>query len=287
MNTDTPFAESVERLIKLGEEKPKSVTIKDEEHYLIPSGMKLETFRHLDEKPRRIDEGHTFTSPSSFIEYFNRFANQDSVILINRSEPSMTAIFDYHESSEEGKANEPRWGDHTAKLELQLSQEWKDWKELNDEFQSQEAFALFVEDNSKCFVEPDSATMMEVALEIQAKSGVEFEQSKRLSNGATSFVYREEINATAKGQMEIPSDLKIGLKVFEGITEVGEDSKTDIPKTVRYELLGKFRFSIRQKQLNLKYKLINMDTVYDFAVDKLVEYVGGNIKLGHVYEAKR
>ncbi len=281
-NEDKVGKESLEYMYELGSERSENIEFNGRNYLVLKSGARIETLEEHEESPRFLKTSHTFTSPDSFIEYFNRFASEHSTIFINREGPSMTAVFDYHEG--EGK---PKWGNHRAHLSLSLSQEWKDWKEKQDKGQSQEEFAYFIEDHAQNFIVPESAQMMEIALEMNAKNNVEFEQISRLNNGSNTFSYRESIDATTKGDMEIPSDLEIALKVFEGINQTEEVDGEIVSKAVRYQIGGKFRFSLREKKLYLRYKLLNLDVIYDHAVDKLVNFVKGKIIKGNVYEGKQ
>lgn len=287
---DKENSRAIEQLVQLGENKIKQIEIMGAPYVVMPSSLKMVNFDELLEKPRYISCHSKFTSVQSFIAYFNRFATEHSTIFIDRAtqrdtnkEPTMVAIFDHHEATDK-----PLHAKHLATLELRLSDEWKDWKRANDKFTAQEDFATFVEDHAVNFIDPESAQMMEIALSLQAKTGVEFQQSKRMTDGTHHIHFKETMDAKAgqSGDLEIPQNLTLALKVFEGITEPppAEPPEDYKAKIQRYQLDGKFRFQIREHRLSLKYKLLNLDAVYDHAVDQLAEFARRTITTGHVYE---
>lgn len=103
----------------------------------------------------------------SFVAHVNRFKDADSALWcdVNMSEPSLTAVLDYHEAinrapievthGEDGGADtamleigtpRPRFGQHRSLYRFPLSPEWLAWTGANKKPMSQTDFAAFLED---------------------------------------------------------------------------------------------------------------------------------------------
>lgn len=291
MNDLTDVA-TINRLMEIGATKFQKVEVEGRNYLIIPSGCELKDFEQYLDNPRKIMAAPIFTGVESFIDYFNRYSNEHSTIFIERGlngdigermEPRMHAILDYHEET-----LKPKFGSHEGYLQLRLSDEFKTWNHINDKFRDQQNFAEFIEDHSQCFIKPESARMIEIALSLRAKTDVEFENQRQLHNGTQTIKFKETMKATAgeTGEIVIPENIEVAIKIFEGITEVDPDD-SDKRKSLRYKVDGKFRFQIRATELNLKFKLLNLQIVYDHAVDKLGDYVRERIDRGHVYEGSK
>ena len=67
---------------KLHVEEYKGVPV-----YIMPKDMKVETLEHLveqqQERPYKLKDKVTLLSSESFIEYYNRFCTEDSVIFVD------------------------------------------------------------------------------------------------------------------------------------------------------------------------------------------------------------
>lgn len=135
------------------------------------------------------------------------------------------------------------WGDHRAVLSLQPTPEWQHWTAHDTKLLSQVAFAEHIEDGMAEIVEPDGATMLELAQSIQATTEASFRSATRLSDGQVGFRYDEETTATAgrSGQLEIPQTFELGLAPY-----VGED---------RYTLRARLRYRVGSGNLTIGYRL--------------------------------
>lgn len=199
--------------------------------------------------PTRIRESITLTEVRSFIDYWQAFANDSSVIFADIENKRFRAVFDYHTPAA------PAWGEHSATLLCRLSTEWKAWSEKNQKPFDQAGFAEFIEMNALDIVSPDSAEMVQIALTLQAKTNIEFKSGIRLQNGQVQLGYQETINGTAgeNGQLQIPEKFELGIRVFQG----GE----------KYKVEAFLRYRIRDGKLTFFYQLIRPERILEDAFE--------------------
>ncbi|WMI32992.1 hypothetical protein SEA_PEGGYLEG03_51 [Arthrobacter phage PeggyLeg03] len=159
-----------------------------------------------------------------------------------------------------GTVDQAGWGDHSVRLNLKASDEWKKWTGKSGVLMNQTDFAEFIEDNAQNIVEPSSAEILEIAQSLQVKRGVDFESGTRLSDGNVQFGYRETTNATAgaAGQLSIPATISIALRPFDG----GE----------AYKVTAHFRYRLQGSQLALGFKLQEAAKIRE---DAFKEVAGG------------
>ena len=175
-----------------------------------PEGYSVEKIEHLYPQPARKRGNVELRDMQSFCRVVKDQANAATRLYGNYTTPSFKAVFNDHG---EGAG----WRDHTATYSCPLSVEWKTWTGANKRAMTQEQFAQFIEDNAPDCVQPDSATMIEIARTLEAKKKVNFASGIRLSNGQSQLTYEEEISGTAgKGQIVVPEVFSIGIAALEG-----------------------------------------------------------------------
>lgn len=212
--------------------------------------------RHLDE-PLRGRGMALVHDPGDFCEVVNRQANIDhTTVWANVEAGAITAVINDHAGWDR-----PGWRDHTIQLRLQEDEDWMAWMKLNGQLVPQERFAEFIEDVAHTVVEPDNATMLEVASTMFATQKVEFSQSTRLQTGDVQLRFEETTNAKAgtKGEMEVPEKIVVRLSPWRGVRAADID--------------GRLRFQIRGGQLAIGYKLNRTDAFRDEVFAGLIESV--------------
>lgn len=225
-------------------------------HVILPPGFKKEDFAHLLPAPRHIEAAVKLVDAKSFVDYYQKFGNDQTVIFATEDARQISAIFDYHEP---GK---PAWGKHKAILQLTHSKEWQTWVAMNGKQVPQRHFAEFIEDNLKDVVEPAGAQLLEVAKTLQASKTLSFRSGTELSNGQVQFQYNEIIKgeAGATGELTIPTEIKLGLRVFKGMDA--------------YAMRARFRYRIDSEgALSFSYHLDNVDKVLEDAFDQVLQQV--------------
>lgn len=236
---------------------------------LKPSGFDLEDLRQfMHPHPDRVRAVVTHNSVVSFCEYVNRFKGVYSTIFASVLEApyEFTAILDYH-GTDEGDMF-PDWGTHVAKLVLTQTDEWKTWMESNNRSFNQVEFAAFIEDNLNDIVEPDGATMLELALNLNATQESGFKGKLNLQNGDVGLVVDQQTDAVAlgkNGEIAIPKELSIKLAPFRGIEQ----------STIQ----ARFRYNLRPPKLTLGYQMIRPKALLDAVVGDAHDLICAETKL--------
>lgn len=250
---------------------------------LTANGMNLQVLANLRHRPLHIDKTVTVSSHSDFVDYWNRFADENSTIFYDTEKHQFLGILDYHESDVRfsGDAdyantsdNRPRHGLHRVVYNCPKTVEAKRWLENSGKRMTQMDFAQFIEDGTPEIISPSASEMMEVATTLSAVNKVNFSSGVRLDNGAVSLKYQEEIqgSAGASGQFSIPSKIAIAVLLFRGDTE-------------GYKLEANFRYRIEGGKLVLWYDLIRAHVALEDAVKAIANTILEGIKTGHMIDA--
>jgi uncharacterized protein YfdQ (DUF2303 family) len=256
-------------IFNLGKCQTSNGNIEDVPFYIIPNDMKIEKLDDLADKfrkkPVRIHEITTVYSEQSFCEYFNRYQNEHSTVIIDFNQSRVVGFIDYHESTEE-----PRYKNHCVIYSFPKTPEFSAWFNNDNSKLSQEEFAYFIEERFGEIVEPNAAAMLQVAQNLKATKEVNFKQSKRLDNGQNQFIYEETINGTcSSGDIEVPELFKIQLQIFKF--------------GAAYKLSARLRYRISPNGLSFWYTLINPQRSLDDAIADVEAYLTENCITEHIY----
>lgn len=240
-------------------------------------------------KPLRKRASVTLLDAASLIGYVNKHKAPGTQILgvANEEGGEFNALLDYHLSCEEVAAqgnldaNPARWVEHKAGLKLRTTPEWDRWLGKDGDDLTQSDFAVFIEDNAQDIVVPDSdlrapnsAQMMDIALTLQAKTGIEFSSAKRLQDGQQRLTYNEIIDAKAGpgGDMAIPAKFYISVPPFVG--------------SARYLVSARLRFRVGGGRVIFKYELERIHKIVEAAFNDQRELIekdtGLKVLLGSV-----
>lgn len=234
----------------------------------IPAGAGLQVIDledHLDswrDRPRRkIGSFHAHTG-EAFINYMAKHVRVETELWADIERRSVTAVINAHSDS---GTDEAGWGDHRLELKLQHTPAWLAWTNHDGASMTQVQFAELLEERLQDVVDPDGATLTEVARTFRATKSVAFESDHVLSSGQVQLGYREEIDAKAgrKGNVDVPEKFTLGLAPFEG----GQP----------YPVLARLRFSIDGGTLRIKYVLDRPTEVVRAAFDQVVGVIGAGV----------
>lgn len=203
----------------------------------------------------------------AFLNYAGRHAVlETSTIWVHPTSGLIVAVFDDNDSVS------PGWKQHTARLQLAATPQWKHWVEKDNSMMSQTEFAEHIEVGLEDILEPNGAVILEMAQTFHAKTTATFRSGTRLSSGETQFQYDEEIKASAgaKGTLEIPSVIMLGISPF-----IGEEA---------YKVIARLRYRINSGHLSLGYKLDRPDLVVRDALEKIATQVGEHFPLTYIGE---
>jgi len=174
---------------------------------------------------------------ASFLAYWAKHHDDASEVYADVEQLSVTAVLDAH------SADEPGFAEHRLTLTLRRTKAWEEWTSLDGKLLTQDQFANFLEDHLPNLVEPDAATMLEIAQSIKATTKAEFQSSSRLQSGERKFVFTEDVKASAgsKGDLSIPEVFKIAVPPFEGADA--------------YSMTARFKYRLDRGELHLGFKL--------------------------------
>lgn len=224
---------------------------------------KIDLEQHLDE-PGRARGQAAVHDPADFAEYVNRLANvHNTTVWANEKAGTLTAIVNDH-----ADYASPGWRDHTITLHLQDDADWCKWHQRDGQRVSQEDFAEFVEDVAHTIIDPDAATMLEVATTLSAKRSVDFHQGTRLQTGDVQLKFEETTTAAAgaKGNLEVPERIRVRIAPWLGVEPVVLDAR--------------LRWRIPNRQLAIGYQLLRSDIARRDAFAQLVASVRGELEEG-------
>ncbi|MFD3646343.1 DUF2303 family protein [Streptomyces cyaneofuscatus] len=197
----------------------------------------------------------------SFLVYFDKHGDESSEVYADVESRTITAVLDAH------TADDARWGGHRLELRLRPTSAWRAWTSMDGQLVPQGQFAEFIEDNLVDLVEPDSATMLELAESFEATTSAEFQSSQRLDSGQRRFSFVEDVQAKAghKGEITIPATLTLALRPFEGCEA--------------YRVTARFRYRLdRQKgALTLGFKIERPEDILAAAFEDIRTLVDDGI----------
>lgn len=226
---------------------------------VVPDGSSHLTFDTDDRLPAPARKsGHpSFHDAASLSEYVNAHKGDGTVLYadVDLSNPGLVAVLNGHHGAGTG------WGDHRATLRLRQTPEWRHWMGRNGETLKQTVFAEHIEDGLADIVEPEGATMLELAQHFQATTKVNFKSAKQLADGQRQLVYEETIEAKAgqRGEITIPQVFVLGISPFEG--------------SAAYRLNARLRYRLNDGALAIGYVLDRPDKVVRAAFDDILTEV--------------
>lgn len=207
------------------------------------------------ERPLRKTGRRVAHDPDSLVKYVLRHATNDTEVWADKVERRVVAVLNGHST------DEPGHGDHTITLGIDRSESWKRWKAANGQQMTQGAFADFIEQAAVEVVNPDAATLLDIAQTITGHRSVSFESAERTDNGDLTVAWKENTSAQAgkDGRLTIPSTLNLRVRPFVG------GAATAVEASLRYR--------VGKEGVTLGYVLINPDRVEEFTFDLYVQSI--------------
>lgn len=227
----------------------------------------LDLREYLDkykDAPDRVTGSVRVQKVEDLVRYVKRHdVAENTTIWLDAKSHAVVAVLNDH-----GK-DAPQWGDHRVSLTLEKTPEWQHWLKYDGQLLSQVDFATHIEEGLNEVVEPDGATLLEIAQSMIGSVDAQFRSAHRLRDGSLKFAYIEEVQAGAgqDGELEIPKTFTLSISPF-----VGEEPA---PITAR------FRYRITDQKLKLAYNLERPWQVEREAVDRVA------VKLTATFEGDR
>lgn len=193
--------------------------------------------------PRSKKAKIVFRDAKDFIAYINEHKMADHTrTFLDTTKPQervlATCVLDYHGAG----AGLPNWGDHIATLECPVDDELKAWIDLVGQPQSQEAFALFIEDHAHTLARPSPAELIKVALQLQGTLTGSYTAQIDLDRSNATLHYEEKDSGVET--LEIPRQLDLYTPMFCGGSD--ETFKVNLAMKV---LNGRPTFTVRMPGL--------------------------------------
>lgn len=228
------------------------------------------TDRRQDERadrPRQVKRAVTLLDVDSFIDYLARNT------LLTNDNPHVGADHLHSDGSIELWADlDGRrilaildgidgWRHHQATLALKVSREWNEWLAVDGKLLKQADFAEFITDHLSTIASPDGALLVDICETLAGKANVNWKSQQLSRNGQRQFMFEETVEAKAgqKGNVEVPTELVLVLRPFQG--------SDPVPVTAR------FRYRLSDGQLYLGVKLAEPDLTIEQAFAAIVDDV--------------
>lgn len=232
---------------------------------LVPQGSQVQIpdlSRWVD-RPHRKSGLYHVDDVGSFISYFQHHQLEDSTVWID---PDAAVVRGVINDNGAGMAG---WGDHAVHLVLKPTPEWLFWTRADGAMMTQTEFAEHIEEGLNEIVNPDAATMLEIAQSFQAHTAAAFRSSTRLQSGEQRLQYDETVNASAgSGDLLVPTEIELSIAPFVNEKPVS--------------VLARFRFRIPSGRLSLGYKLIRPDAVVRKSIDDIAERLNNEFDLVYI-----
>lgn len=237
--------------------KPKVANYQDAAPYVILRDANgAERVQHLEgrlDAPARKTGTVSVNDAESFCAYFSKHSANGAVYAA-LNPAAFIAVLNDHTADAAG------YRDHRLNFLVRHSREWEIWTKHSGKgaaFNSNESFALFLEDNAPDIVKPDAAQMLAIALNFRVKADVAFANAVRLEDGNTELAFSNVVTGSAQGtnggKVKIPEQFRIRVPVFEGL-----NAKT-------YEIDARFRYRLHDGKLSIWYELVRPHKVAEAA----------------------
>lgn len=276
MNARTPIAEydtpdstataaELGRKLAVAQQVPQVGKYLDAAPYVVlrdgDGNEKVEFLNGQLDRPARKTGTVKLNDADSFIAYYGIHGN-GAPVYATLQPARFLAVLNEHTKEAAG------WRDHRADFMVKHSREWEAWTKHNGKgtaFGSNEAFALFLEDNAPDIVKPEAATMLAIALNFRVKADVGFSVAQRLEDGNVELAYSNVVQGsatgTAGGKVKIPELFTICVPVFDGIgAQV-------------YKVDARFRYRLQEQKLTLWYELVRPHKVVEQAFKDLWQQI--------------
>lgn len=248
---------------------------------VVPEGKKLQDLtpflEALRPRPTRRKGIAAIKSRQAFIDHVNDFKDNQSAVFAdpNREAPKLLAVYDYNERGGIEDAL-PRFGQHRAVYQCELSEQWQAWMEQNETPLNQAEFAAFLEDHIEDVMLVDGPHINELVQLLEAKvggpsamlklsRGLQVTATTRVGNAVTLATGEVQVNfaehhADEKGSpITTPNLFFLNIPVFDR----GE----------AYQVALRLRYRLAQGIIQWSYSLYRTDKIFDDAFKGIVDAV--------------
>lgn len=238
---------------------------------LVPAGYQVREFKPIDPPLTHVKQKVRLDDAPSFIAYVGRYKTPNTQLFAELDAGSVTAVIDYHQAPQSNGESVPLYGAHAATYRAKLAEEWARWTQIDNQKISQAQLAEFLEENAENIVEPEAASVLEVARNLKMRKRVKFESGLSLKDGTIQLEYREEVEGAGKEQMAVPDHLIIGVPVYFG----GEG----------FRLKVMMRYRIEEGVLHFMLKIHRREFAVQAAFAQVVKEIAEGVGIAPFYGA--
>lgn len=217
---------------------------------VLPEGRKATSIQHfIDEiraHPVRREGTSAMQDLDSFVAMTNRFKSDFSAVFglcdAETADLSLTTVFDYHDPSEK-KDGMPRFMRHKCTYRFPVSDEWKAWMSMNDNWLDQNEFAEFLEEHIIDVAAPPAfdskpdlndfekhllnlvstleskftgpSGILELSRGLSIRTEEKFESRQKLATGELAITFSNEHKDEQGGKLKVPDLFLINIPVFK------------------------------------------------------------------------
>lgn len=218
--------------------------------------QKVESLESWDSLPSRSRGYINVTSPTDFARLVAKLENgADSRIYYMRNGMADAILND-------DAGDTADWRDWRVCYRPELARSWESWTRTFPQdkanWMDQLVMAEFLEERASDFVNPTGAAMLDLAQNFSIVRAGKFSSAKRLDNGSYSLDVADEHQP--RGSIEIPSRVKLGMRVFEGMGA--------------YQFEAAFRYRIGDGgSLRMTFRILHSDAVLETAVNDTIDTI--------------
>lgn len=176
----------------------------------------------------------TLVDPASFADYVLRLRTPDTTLYADRDAGTITAVLDDHPETSGGRGAdtaEAGFRQNRAVLRLRTGDDFGEWVAANSRSMTQAVFGDHVDMMAHTMVNPDAASMMEIATTLTAKGKIDIDSRVRLDNGDVTFSIVEETQLKAgrgSKSIEVPTTFTFAVRPWRGTDPVEFDARLRI-----------------------------------------------------------
>jgi uncharacterized protein YfdQ (DUF2303 family) len=237
-------------------------------------GGRVDWSAHLP-RPARQSGTAYLANPGSFAEYVLRHSTPETVIFADKADGVLVAVFNGPPATSQDDARQVAGhGDWRARLDLVDGADWVEWRALDRSVVPQREFGEHVDGLAHTMVEPDGATMIEIATTLTSKTKLDFASRVNLGNGEVSFKAEEETTSRAgkTGNVEIPTQFMFRVPLWEGTDPV--------------DIVARLRFRAgREDGVMMGYRIVRkaeaVERAFAGVVELIADTLGDGIPIYH------
>lgn len=217
----------------------------------------VEPLERFQTRPNRFRGTFSTNVLKEFTGYVTDNADEDSALYVNPKNGTALAFID------QGDPRTPNWGEHTARLDMVYTPEYKALLEFNDTWLGQLPFIDFIEDQPECFrfFDGDFNDYADVSATVAKLRRLKVDSLKSTETVVGNFAH----HASAMEQLEIKAaGLEIPPAGFDFTAAPYDDFE---PFTFRCRL----RANADGDRALLKYRIFALDASLNRIADELVE----------------